>query len=338
MFKRSRVVSWGFLFFAVAALAPVQAADPLEMLPDDVIVVVHLDMTSLVQSDLYKLLAEHYDEQVEQAAEGLAKFRKATGFNLETDLVSITIGAAAPSSGTEAPFYAVVHGNFDHDRISTWAKESSEVATANLGDMTTYTLSMAEEDGPPPTMAWIDSNTMILASAPDFARMARVAAGNGANAKTSLLAPVLTQAKGQMYLALRIPDEMRQAPAQDADASPSGVNMLFSQLQSPQAGPMQSIQTILVTLEAGAGLDMAIHAAADTGENGKLLYDTLNGYLGIGKMMAGDNPQAVEFLNQIRLEHSGKVIKVSASVSNEAIQAAIAAQSDQVSANVQVKN
>ena len=337
MFKTSRLVAGGFILLAAFAFAPARAVDALEMLPDDVIVVVHLDMASLVESELFQLLAEHYDEEVARTTGKLAKFRQATGFDVETDLVSLTIGAASPSGETEAPFYAVVHGNFNHDRITTWAKESSEVTTSNEAGVTTYTLSVAAEDGPPPTLAWIDSNTMIVATAPDFARMARVAGGNGPNAKSSPLAPVLRQATGQMYLALRIPEEMRQTKSADAE-SPAGMSMLFSQLQSPQAGPMQSVQTILITLEADSGLDMSIHAAADTAQNGKLLHDMLNSYLGMGKMMVGENPQAVEFLNQIRLEQEGTLVKVSASMSNEAIRAAIAAQSDRISANVQVED
>ena len=59
-------------------------------------------------------------------------------------------------------------------------------------------------------------------------------------------------------------------------------------------------------------------------ENGRLIYDMLNGYLMMGRSMAAQNPQAAGILNHLELEHAGSSVAISVSMSGDDVHAAIA--------------
>jgi hypothetical protein len=86
---------------------------------------------------------------------------------------------------------------------------------------------------------------------------------------------------------------------------------------------MQSLQTILLTLDAETGIELALSGATDTDANGKQVYEMLNGYLTLGRSMAAQNPQAAELLNHLELSHDGSDVAISISMSGDDVRAAL---------------
>jgi len=115
-----------------------------------------------------------------------------------------------------------------------------------------------------------------------------------------------------------------QAASGEPGSSTRGLGTLLSQLQNPAAGPMQSLETILITLNARTGLDLAVQASTDSAENGQLVYEMLNGYLMMGRSMAAQNPQAAGILNHLELERAGSSVAISVSMTGEDVHAALA--------------
>ena len=130
------------------------------------------------------------------------------------------------------------------------------------------------------------------------------------------------RAQGQVFVAMEIPDQTLDGSS-TGEGPAKGLQTFLSQLQNPAAGPMHSLQTILVTLDAATGLDLVLRASTDSPENGQLVYALLDSYLTMGRSMAQQNPQAAGILDHLELTHDGSNVEISVSMTGEDVLAAI---------------
>lgn len=314
------VLASGLILCLLPAL-PAQAAG-WKMLPEDVVLAIHFDMRSLATSELYKSLTEEYGTGIPDPGPKYLEFIEATGFDVERDLESVTVGAGMPDGVREGAFYMVVHGKFDREKIEAYLQQSGKARQGTHGRLTTYVPLEIDYEGAEPMISWTDDETMIVASTPDFSKLVQSVNGSGLSAKSSDLGRLLTRAHGQFYVAMEIPEPTAGEPA-TSGGSVKGLATIFSQLQSPAAGPMQELETILFTLDAATGLHLALSASTDSDENGKQVYEVLNSYLTIGRSMAAQNPQAAGILEHLELAHDGSAVEISLSMTGDDVRAAL---------------
>jgi hypothetical protein len=284
-------------------------AGPAEKLPADVVFVIDVDVAGIVKSDLYKKHSEKLFANVPAKQDpDYLKFKEVTGFNPETDLQSVVIGLAGDAFGGKPTVYAVAAGSFDQGKFDDYAKNNDKMTVGSQEGVTTYTANKSGE-GAPPIFALLDKNTMIVAETPNFAALLASAKGTGASLKSHpKLGSLISKAgAGQVRMAMVLPDQAKE------------------QLKAqPQMAPLANIQAVDMSLNATSGMDLSIEATADTPENGKAVYDTVNGLIAMGKMSSGQNPDMAKIMNALKLEQVGNNNKLTLTLTAEDVDKIVA--------------
>lgn len=293
----------GLTLAALGCAAATALAGTAEKLPADVLMVIDVDVAGFVKSELYKKHSEKLLANWPGAKEpGYVRFKESTGFNAETDIRSMSIGLAGEVFGGKPTVYAVADGNFDQAKWDNFAKGEEKLKVGSQDGLTTYTSTEPGDGGsPPPTFAIVDKSTMILAETANLGTLIGAVKG-GANLKTSpkLGALISKAGAGQIRMAVVLPDQAKE-----------------QMKANPQMAPLASVQTVDFSLNATAGIDVVLEATADTADNGKLVYDTLNGLLAMGKMASGENPDLAKLMTNLKLEPNGAANKMSLSIPAE---------------------
>ena len=290
-----------------------------QSLPDDVIVVLHADIQALVEAELFRSLSGWFDENPLPANAKYREFVEATGFRFETDLKSVIIGVGGDLADDSPPFYVLVDGNFDRKKVDAYILSSGEYERDELDGLAAFvSKGAADSQGISATLAWLDDDTLLATSSPDFGKLVRSIDGRAPNAADSVLGRLLAGADGQIQLAMILPEA--EEPEQDDAPLPS---MLRSIVESVRTSPLAQLDSIMVTLDAGSGLDLTVQAEADTPEGGTAVYEMLNGYLAMGRMMAAESPQLGVFLDHLELERDAAVVSLAVSMTGDEIRAAI---------------
>ena len=300
--------------------APISAAGiSYESLPGDVVLVIHADVASLMDSELYRSLAERWAQEAMPPNAKYQEFVEATGFRLETDLKSLTVGVGQNPGNDSTSFYALVSGNFDRQKVDAFIQDSGEYERTEVEGLTAF-VGTTNQEGVQveTTMAWFDDNTLLLASTPDFGKLVRTFEGRAPNAADSSLSELLSRAKGQLQLALMIPE----ADESETGEIP-GPAVVQGFVASMRQSPLGRLDSILFTLHAGSDLEVILEAAADTPENAAAVYDMLNGYLAMGKMMAAESPELGLVLDRLELDREEAVVSLSVSMTGDEIRTAI---------------
>ena len=298
-------------------------------LPSDVIAVAHADVAALVQSELYRSLSERFGEDPWSSHPKYREFVEATGFRFETDLESVTLGMGQDLADGTPPFYVLLDGKFDRKKIDAYILDSGEYERYELDGLAAFR-PKDTADGPEisAAVAWLDDDTLLIASLPDFGKLVRSIDGRAPNAADSVLGALLAKAEGQVQLALILPEHQEQEP--DDAPVPS---MVRSIVNSVQQSPLGRLHSVMVTLNAGSGLEVIVRAEAETAESGAAVYEMLNGYLAMGRMMAAENPQLGTVLDHLKLEREEAIVSLTVSMTGDEIRAAIEdGQSESVAA------
>jgi hypothetical protein len=288
---------------------------PWEALPADVVGVAHFDVAGLLDSELYRALG--LEDRLPEASDGkLQEFREATGFDFATDLESITIGGGYAGGASESPYYMIVRGKFDLQRIERYARASEEVDIETREGLTVYgTRSQEPTPTPPPVAAFLDTSTLLMASPADFAKLVRSVNGSAPSAASSSLVRSMPDLGGQVFLALQIPEEARSALQASAE---SGSGMLSGLQES-----FRHMETVFLTLDVSHDLELSLATEADTPESGKLVHDAAQGLLALGRMMAGQSPETMELLDQMTLRQDGRTVRLGLVLTRQQIEEAM---------------
>jgi hypothetical protein len=308
---------------AILHSGPSTPADGAELsyrsFPNDVAVVIHADVRGLVGSELYRSLSDRLGDTPFPSNAQYQEFVEATGFRFETDLTSISLGVGGDLEGDSPPFYMLVDGNFDRKKIDTYIRNSGEYDSAELDGLTVF-VPNAAADGQDfkATLAWLDDDTLLVGSSADFGKLARSIDGRAPNAADSELSRLVAGARGQVRLAMTFPEAEPRDPGEATTPS-----MVHSIVEAVRSSPLGQLQSIMLTLNAGSGLDVTLQAKADTPANGSAVYEMLNGYMAMGRMMAAENPELGVFLDHLTLEREESAVSLAISMTGDEIRAAI---------------
>ncbi len=288
-------------------------------LPSDVIAVAHADVAALVQSELYRSLSERFGEDPWSSHPKYREFVEATGFRFETDLESVTLGVGQDLADGTPPFYVLLDGKFDRKKIDAYILDSGEYERDKLDGLKAF-LPKDTADGPDTSaaLAWLDRDTLLIASSPQIGKLVRSIDGRAPNAADSVLGALLAQSEGQFRLAMILPGDEEQGP--DGATVPP---MMRDMVDSMRDSPLGQLHSVMLTLEVGSGLEVIVQAEDDTPESGTAVYDMLNGYLAMGRMMAAENPQLGAFLDHLELERKDAIVSLPLSMTGDQIGALI---------------
>lgn len=105
----------------------------------------------------------------------------------------------------------------------------------------------------------------------------------------------------------------------DMNASVSGAGLIPAELKAkvkanPQAAPLASLDYFFFSFNHGENIEFNFNGEVDKKENVETVMTSLNGFLAMLKMFAGQAPEAAEVLNMVKLTSGETTVKIALSV------------------------
>jgi hypothetical protein len=267
--------------------------------PAESMLVMRVDVAGIVGSDLYKQLTTKFADKMTNKDPKYLEFKEATGINPETDIKSMTLGIAGDFSAPNPKMYCILDGKFDQSKLEAYAKAKGKLTVGSAAGMTTFTPTETEGGQKPPTFAVLNANTLIAASSEDFEAFAGSAKSGGVP-MAAALKTILSGEKGQIQLALILPATAKE-----------------NLKANPQSAALANVESVAFTADLSAGMLVSLKASADSEANGKSVYDAINGFIALGKMMSAEQPAAQKVMNDLKIEQAGGTTAVSLNVKTE---------------------
>ena len=298
--------------------------DLIALLPADAATIGWIDLEQLRTSSLFSMFVS--DDGRLSSSEDLNEFITETGIDPRNDLhrMAFVFGnPTQPGSWEQGGF--VVQATFD----AGMAREKlAELPTEEYGGSTIYHIAgwqqrRGDDDATNPEdeetdidvegfVTLLDDQTVAFGSASALRGIIDVASGGAASARSnsrlmSLLEDVT--AGSQLWFVSAHDDMFTDLPAGDDNP--------MSQL------PWDKIKSLIVAANLADGIDLKLRGRTASKQDAKLLGDSLNGMLALGKMMLQSNdPALFEILDAgVEAGSNGQDVTVRAELSLEDIQA-----------------
>ena len=296
-----------YVGFPAGAFTRGDAADELRFIPRDAAVVAYVDVQDVMASDLRQKL----HKALPGDGNGQREFQERTGINIETDIDRIVACLSPNSSMNSLPGAGLViaRGRFDEVKIEALMREhgahveeysgqrlivADRADHADAGDhppqTTTFALSFME-----PGLTAVGS-TNLVKNAIDLHRA-------GDNPQTGLVSVMRNEEMMQQVKAL-----------ESGNAWAVGrFDALASRAHLPQgvAERLPPITWFAVSGHVNGGLRGVIRAEARDEESANNLRDVVRGFMALGKLQAGSNPQMQLIAQSLELGGTGKTVALS---------------------------
>jgi len=285
----------------------------LAWIPQEVNSVAYFDVQSIRQSELGKSLEKDFDDKISRWRddEDYKEFLEKSGFEVEKDLHSVLLGFDGNKGEDARDFAAIATGNFDEQKIIDAIKTAHdsmayhhkrrEFATETYNGKTIY---VVKEDGEK-ACYFADTNTLVTGSKE---WIQAVIDGNSADksvqknsAVTALLGKL--RYKDQCWFVANTTAMMEKV------AEELGESGDFKGTRAVKA-----VQNIVFSANVGSKAELYGEALCDSEDNSQLLTEAMKGALATAKLAVSDDRDAVDMLNQVDVDRTGKAVKMSASL------------------------
>jgi hypothetical protein len=152
---------------------------------------------------------------------------------------------------------------------------------------------------------FLDNNTAVIGTAPAIKTVVDVKKGGKGIAANAALGNLLKKV--------------------DTGSSMWGVGLIPPALKekakaNPQAAPLAAINALFFSFNYDANLAFNFTGEVDKKESMDQVMTSLNGFLAMIKMLAGNSPQAAEVLNMVKIEAADTTAKISLNVAKEKLE------------------
>lgn len=154
------VASASLLFWWYARPSSQDGPRPFRYLPPSCVIAVHLDLAGLRNSSLVRQALDSLARP--QLEKDYAEFVRATGFDFERDLDSVSLGISGPEGARAV--HAVLQGRFDRDKIDRYSSERRQATRTHLGHAINQ---FAGSSGGKFRLAFLGSSGLAFSNAPD---------------------------------------------------------------------------------------------------------------------------------------------------------------------------
>jgi len=290
-----------YVGFPAGAFTRGEGADELRFLPRDAAVVAYVDVQDVMASELRQKL----HKALPGGENGQREFQERTGINIETDIDRIVACLNPGSSTNDFPGAGLVvaRGRFDEVKIEALMREHG----AHVEEYNTKRLIVADRS---------DAGDHPTSFALSFMEPGLTAVGN-----TNLVKNAIDLHQGGdnpqrgLVSVMRNEELMQQVKALDSgNAWAVGrFDALASRARLPQgvADRLPPITWFAVSGHVNGGLRGVIRAEARDEESANNLRDVVRGFMALGKLQAGSNPQMQLIAQSLELGGTGKTVALS---------------------------
>jgi hypothetical protein len=285
----------------------------LAWIPQAVNGVAYFDVQSLQQSELGQALKKDFADKIAEMREDrdFKEMLEKTGFDIEKDLHSALVGFSGAERDSADAFALVATGNFDEQKIITTMRDSMarhhdwhekpELATETYNGKTIYVIKERGEKA----FYFTDAHTLVAGS-----REWLEAIIDGKTADQSVKQ---NQAVTALMSKLHFKDQCWVV------ANTATVMEKMAEEMSQHRGfkgtrPVKAVQGVTFSAKVGKEAQLYGEALCDSEENSKLLVDAVKGALATAKLAVSDDRDAVDMLNRIDIDLSGKTVKFAANL------------------------
>jgi hypothetical protein len=270
-------------------------AVPADRLPSETVLLIHVRVPQLVQSETWRALGAGDLKAPGQADPRWQRFVQTTGFRPDRDLQAVTVGLGKDLASGAPALWAIVEGRFEPEALQRFLLDEPDLSNERRGGLAVYTGS--DETGQRLSLAVLDRGTVLLGTAADFDGLLASASGGswmrgtGASGLGRLLdagppAPVA--------LALEVSDHLRDTLR-----------------SNPLTAPLDGVQSVVLRFQLQAGLSLDLEAVCGQSEQAAAARAALESLLALGKLLAAGQPELAAALGGARPVHEGAAVKLS---------------------------
>ena len=270
----------------------------LALLHPESSVIAYFDFTKTSQSPLAKEVRSRLERHLKNEShdQDYEEFKQATGFDPERDFHSVLVGASA-GPDSEKSLRAIVHGQFDEDRITDFVRQRFEQEKRELpwqeediDGHTLYTSVKKPEQG----LCFADTNTLYLGD-----RQWIISILTGTPAESRTIAPELL---ASLEKNIRYGDQFWV----EVDLT-RGLKSTrpFSTALQHSFPRIEELNLMAFSARVTAGVEFEGRINCENDETCKLLVDLMKGALAAAKLRVSRDRPAVDALNRIKIERHG---------------------------------
>ncbi len=299
MFKKLMLVTVLMMAMTGSSLF---SADLLQLVPQEADFVFQINVAKFMSNpEVKKALLEGLSKSEEQKKE-FDKFVADTGFNPMENLSQVIVfssGKVDPKSPSQMAG-ALFKGKFDSAKILEAVKNNEKAAKDTEVTKIDGFDAIVPRDKKDGFGMFLDSETAIVGAEPGVMAVKDVKKGKGKSVTT----------RKDFYSILQ---------KMDIAASVSGAGLIPAELKekvkaNPQAAPLASLNYFFFSFNHGANIEFNFNGEVDKKENVDTVMTSLNGFLAMLKMFAGQAPEAGEILNLVKISAKETTVQISLNV------------------------
>jgi hypothetical protein len=273
----------------------------LDMIPEDSNVLVYANFQALRNSKFGSHVQNKFSEEItEDGDEEYLEFVEKTGLNVEKDVHEIWISAYIDNDEDNQKGGAIVRADYDRDRILAFMREKEDVSEIKIGSHTAYRIEEDHHGNSQPCLAFLNKETVAIG-------------------EVNWLEKVLIRGNGSILKNEEMTLLMSQIPADDHAWGIFNIEKLADrwahQIREHGSGfkgtkSIEKMQSVLISTRLSDQADILIEGAFATAEEATLLSEMLNGFKSLGKLMVSDDKEAIDMLNDIKIDVKGSKVQI----------------------------
>ncbi|MDN5280785.1 MAG: hypothetical protein PWR01_4750 [Clostridiales bacterium] len=299
MFKKLMLVTAILVAFTGSAIF---AADLFQLIPQEADFVIQVNVKKILSHpEAQKALMENLEKSPEQK-KAFDEFVKNTGFNPMENLNQVVIfssGKVDPKKPAQMAG-AIFDGKFEIakilESIAKDKKAAKEVEVTKI-DGFDAVIPKDKKDG---YGLFLDASTAVVGAEPGVMAVKDVKKNKGKSVTT----------RKDFYTILQKTD--KQATVSGAGLIPADLKEKVK--ANPQAAPLAALNYFFFSFNHGENIEFIFNGEVDKKENVDTVMTSLNGFLAMLKMFAGQAPEAAEVLNMVKLEAKGTTVAINLNV------------------------
>ena len=265
-----------------------------QLLPADVNTIMYCDVRNVVQTPLAQDMVQQIEGHMreEMSHERFEEFKNATGFDPKRDLHSILAGAR----GGREEFYAIVHGQFDEQKITAYVRQRIEESRheipwqeETIAGHRVYFNSKRDREG----WCFASANTVYFGSRE---WLTQVLAGSKSGETPKVLTALENDIRfgDQLWIALSTDTALHAEPA------------AFARRLRENFPKFETVESLVFSAHFSSGVEFEGKLQCKSAEDSKLMVDLMRGVLAAAKLQASQDRTAVDALNSIAIDQKAE--------------------------------
>jgi len=270
------------------------------LLPAGVNALMYCDVQNVVHSALAQEVLQQVENRMreEMSHERYEEFKRATGFDPQRDVHSVLIGARHQRQHDEN-FYAIVHGQFDEQRMIAFIKQKMDSTRHEIRwqeeTLAGHRIYINPRKGEL-ALSFVSNNT-IYAGNRDW--LAEVLSGKNSGKLPGVFVALEKKIRfgDQAWMAVSLDTAMAVEPA-------------FVHELRENFPKLESVKNAVFSAHVSDGVKFEGQLECKNAEDSKLMVDLMRGVLAAAKLRVAEDRAAVDALNSITVEQQSDKAQV----------------------------